>query len=168
MRRARGSVQVFTFRDGVLARAAHDLRLRLEAFEVGLDGEAVEATFDLRSLHVDGPMEGGVVRPERFGPGERTDIERALRKEILHTDRAPTARFEGRASPRGDGFAVAGQLALAGRRAPAAFDVRREGALYRAAIDITPSRWGIAPYKALLGAIRLKDLVRIELALEEI
>jgi len=28
--------------------------------------------------------------------------------------------------------------------------------------EIQPSQWGIAQYKALLGAIRLKDVVRIE------
>jgi hypothetical protein len=30
-----------------------------------------------------------------------------------------------------------------------------------------PTRWGIAPYRAMLGAIKLKDVVRIEAVLEE-
>ena len=168
MRRGKGSIHVFTFKDGVLARAAHDLRLRLEGFEVTLDGERLEATFDLRTLAVDGPVERGAVRRERFGAGERADIERNMRGEVLRVDRHPTARFTGRALPRGDGFQVSGDLALAGRSAPVAFDVRREGGAYRAELDIQPSRWGIAPYKALLGAIRLKDAVRIEVEIRDV
>jgi hypothetical protein len=30
-----------------------------------------------------------------------------------------------------------------------------------------PSKWGVGQYKALLGAIRVKDVVRIELSLQE-
>jgi hypothetical protein len=168
MRRARGSIQVFTFKDGLLSRAAHDLQLRLQGFDVTLDGERVEGMFDLRTLAVDGPVERGAVKPERFGAGERADIERNMRVDVLGTDRHPTARFSGRALPRGDGFQVSGDLELAGRRAPVAFDVRRQDGAYHAALDLQPSRWGIAPYKALLGAIRLKDAVRIELALSEV
>jgi polyisoprenoid-binding protein YceI len=167
MRRAKGSIHVFTFKDGLLARAAHDLRLALGRFEVTLEDDRVDGTFDLRTLAVDGPVERGAVHPERFGAGERTDIERNVRADVLHTDRYPEARFSGRALPRGDGFQVTGDLELAGRRAPIAFDVRRQDGVYRAALDLQPSRWGIAPYRALLGAIRLKDAVRIELALSD-
>ena len=65
------------------------------------------------------------------------------------------------------GFEVSGDLQLAGRTAPLAFSVRKEGSTFRSAFEINPSKWGIAQYKALLGAIRLKDVVRIELALSE-
>jgi hypothetical protein len=40
-----GTVHVFTFKEGLLARAAHDLRLRLERFRVSLDQEALVAIF---------------------------------------------------------------------------------------------------------------------------
>jgi hypothetical protein len=167
MRRAKGTIEVLTFKAGVLARAAHDLRLRLEQHEITLDGEKLQAALDLRSLRVEGPVESDVVRPERFTAADRDEIERAMRADVLHTDRHPMARFEGRALARGDGFDVEGELLLAGRRAPIAFDARGEGGVYRAAFDLQPSRWGIAPYKALLGAIRLRDVVRIELALRD-
>ena len=158
---------MFTYKAGLLARAAHDLRLRLETFQVTLDGEKMHGDFDLRSLRVEGPVEGGVVRRDLFDKGERTEIERAMNAEVLHTDRYPTARFEGLAPPRGKGLAVAGTLALVEREVPLAFDVRWEDGAYRAELEIRPSRWGIAPYRALLGTIRLQDRVRIELALTD-
>lgn len=167
MRRARGTIHIFTFKDGLLARAAHDLRLRLEDLEVRLDGESVESDLDLGSLRVDGPVEGGTLRPERFSAADRADIERITRDEVLRTARYPRGRFVGRAAARGEGFRVEGELALAGRSAPVGFDVRRQDGVFRAELEIRPSRWGVAPYRALLGAIRLQDRVRVELAVEE-
>jgi polyisoprenoid-binding protein YceI len=127
MQRARGTVVVFTFKDGLLARAAHDLALRCDGCEVTLDGNAVTATIPLRALTVVGPVEAGVVRPEVYDDQQRREIEATMRDQILHLGRYPEARFEGRALPRADGFDVSGDLALAGRRAPISFAVRREG-----------------------------------------
>jgi hypothetical protein len=160
MRRARGRLTVFTFKDGLLARAAHDLQLELDDLQLTLDGEAVRGEFPLRALRCIGPVEGGVVRPERYDAGRRADVERAMNEEILHTERHPAALFTGRATPRGEGFAVEGTLALAGGNAPLAFEVRREGGAYRASLELQPSRWGIPQYRAMLGAIRLQDRVR--------
>jgi len=167
MRTAKGTISVFTFKDGILARAAHDLALRMEQFDVTLDGDHITAVMPLEGLAVLGPVEGGVVRAERYDAAQRADVERTMHAEVLHSARSPEARFAGRAIADGAGFHVDGQLELAGRTATLAFDVRRDGDVYRARFEIPPSRWGIAPYKALLGAIKLKDSVRIELALTE-
>ena len=167
MRRAKGTIHIFTFKDGLLSAVAHDLRLRLEQFAVTLEGTAVHGEFDLKSIHLDGPVQNGVVRPEDYDDGKRADVEKAMHQDVLDTAKHPTARFKGQALSRDGGFAVSGDLELAGRTAPLAFDVRGENGNYRAEIEIAPSRWGIAQYKALLGAIRLKDQVRIEITLTD-
>ena len=167
MRRAKGTIHVFTFKDGLLSAVAHDLCLRIDQFVITLEGTAVHGEFDLKSLHLDGPVRDGVVHPEEYDAGKRADVEKATHQDVLHTDKHPTARFSGQAAPQGAGFAVSGELELAGRNAPLAFEVREEGGTYRARIDLVPSRWGIAEYKALLGAIRLKDRVRIEIELSD-
>jgi polyisoprenoid-binding protein YceI len=167
MRTARGTITVFTFKDGILARAAHDLALRMEPFEVALDGDRVTAVMPLEELAVLGPVEGGVVRAEQYDDARRAEVEQTMHTEVLRTARYPMARFAGRASADGGGFHVDGQLELAGRTTTLAFDVHHDGGTYRARFEIPPSRWGIQPYKALLGAIKVKDSVRIELALIE-
>jgi hypothetical protein len=167
VRAAKGTISVFTFKDGILARAAHDLALRLDRFEITLDGDRVTAMLPLEALSVVGPVEGGVVRADRYDAAQRDEVEGTMHAQILRTARNPTARFTGRALPQGTGFEVSGQFELAGRTATLSFDVHRDGDLYRARFEIPPSRWGIAPYKALLGAIKLKDVVRIELALSD-
>jgi polyisoprenoid-binding protein YceI len=167
MRTAEGTISVFTFKDGILARAAHDLALRMQRFEVTLDGDRVTAVMPLEGLEVLGPVENGAVRADRYDAAQRAEVEQTMHNEVLHSARNPTARFTGRAIADGTSFHVDGQLELAGRTATLTFDVRRDGDVYRARFEIPPSRWGIAPYKALLGAIKLKDNVRIELALTE-
>ena len=168
MRQAQGTIEVFTFKEGLLARAAHDLALRFEEFAVALDGEAVSAHFPLRALKVMGPVEGGAIRADLYDAGQRREVEQAMHGQVLLSARHPSARFIGRAIASPIGFEVSGRLELVGQSAPLDFSVQREGDLYRARFEIQPSRWGIAPYKALFGAIKLKDLVRVELRLADI
>lgn len=167
MRRATGIVHVFTFKEGVLSAAAHDLRLCLNRFDIILEGEQVRAEFELASLVVEGPMEGGVLNAAQYDAAKRAEVEKAMHGSVLRTEQHPKALFTGSATESGSGFDVKGELRLAGRSAPLAFTVRKEGAALRSSFELQPSKWGIAQYKALLGAIRLKDLVRIELDLTE-
>jgi polyisoprenoid-binding protein YceI len=167
VRRAGGRIAVFTFKEGLLARAAHDLQFDLARFEVTLDGDELRADLALDSLGLVGPVEHGVTRPDRYDAGERAEVERAMRQEVLRLDQHPTAHFIGRAIAEGSGYRVEGQLQLAGRTAPLAFDVDRRGTEYLARFELRPSQWGIPQHRALLGTIRLRDLVRIEATLTE-
>lgn len=166
MRRASGTLHVFTFKDGLLARAAHDLRLGLEDFSVLLDGNELRAEFDLRSLVVEGAIESGTLVP--YDAARRAEVAAALHDRVLKTTLHPTARFRGTAIAHDGGFDVHGELELVGRTGQLSFAVRRDGDRYRAELELEPSRWGIAPYRALLGAIRVKDSVRLELVLQEV
>jgi YceI-like domain len=167
MRRASGSCRVFTYKEGMLSRVAHDLRLAAKGCEVGLDGERVSARLPLSSLRVEGVMRDGALRADELDAKQRAEIEHALHTEILHTQARPEARYEGRAEPVDFGFRVTGELLLAGERAPLAFEVRHVDGSYSARFTLAPSQWRIQKYKALLGAIRLQDRVDVELSLRE-
>jgi len=168
MRRAVGRLDVFTFKAGVLALAAHDLHLRLEGFEATLEGEAVEAAFPLERLRLLGPVHNGVTQPDRYDVRQVAEVERAMREEILRVREHPVAQVRGRAAPRAGGWEVTGELELAGARAPVALVLAPEAGEYRGTVELHPSRWGIPEYRALLGAIRLQDRVRVEIALREV
>lgn len=153
-----------------MSAVAHDLRIQLRNFELTLDGTEVKGVFDLTSLFVEGPMQDGVLHAERYDAGKRADVAKAMHGEVLHTDKHPQAVFSGSATSSaggGDGYRVTGQLELAGKRGPLSFDVRNDRGAYRAEFELEPSRWGISQYKALLGAIKLKDVLRVELVLSE-
>jgi polyisoprenoid-binding protein YceI len=170
MRRATGSIRIFTFKEGLMSAVAHDLRVQLRSFQITLDGSEVKGEFDLKSLVVEGPMHNGVFDAAAYDESKRADVEKAMHDEVLHTHRHPTASFTGSVSPTGsqsEGYQVTGLLRLAGKSQPLHFDVRHDRGTYRAEFELKPSLWGISRYKALLGAIKLKDLLRIELALSE-
>ncbi len=150
-----------------MSAVAHDLRVSLQSFEVTLEGTVVKAEFDLKSLAVDGPMHHGALQAEQYDASKKADVAKAMHGEVLHTEKNPKASFSGAATPVGDGYRVDGHLQLAGSAQPLAFDVRNEGGTYRAEFELQPSRWGISQYKAMLGAIKLKDLFKVELALTE-
>ena len=167
MRRATVSLQIFTFKEGLLSAVAHDLRLGLAPFPIELDGETVRVRVPLGSLRVDGAVRDGVIQPGTLDGRQRADIERAALKDVLRADRYPTFEFDGIAVPRGAAFDVRGDLALAGRSAPVTFTMEGDGRAYQGHFAFRPSAWGIQPYRALLGAIRLQDHVRIELTATE-
>jgi polyisoprenoid-binding protein YceI len=167
MRRAKGTIQVFTFKEGLLSAVAHDLQIHLEKFDITLDGENVKGEFPLQSLNLVGPVENGVVQPDKYDAGKRADVHKAMNEDVLKTDRNPTARFSGRAAPKGEGYSVSGELELGGQKGPLSFDVAKQGASYTGEFEIQPSRWGVEQYKAALGTIRLKDQVKIRFALTE-
>jgi hypothetical protein len=167
MRRAKGTIQVFTFKEGLLSAVAHDLELKLDTFDLSLDGDTVRGEFPLKSITLVGPVEDGVAQPDKYDAGKRADVHKAMNEDVLRTDQHPTARFEGRAVAKGAGYSVGGELELAGKKAPLSFDVMKEGASYRGDFEIQPSRWGVEQYKAMLGAIRLKDHVKVRFTVTE-
>ena len=151
------TIQVFTYKDGLLARLAHDLRLTLRRFEIQRDGASVQARFWPGSLQVDGAIDRRA-QLEAMSDGDRRKIGENIAGDVLHLDRAPEASFRGQIVAGG---AVEGELTLAGRSAAVRVPVQVVGDRLRAEVTLAPSRWGIAPYKALAGAIKLQDRVLV-------
>ena len=160
-----GTVRVFTFKEGLLSRIAHDLRLDVGRFSVALDGDEVTAVFETRSLSVDGVMKKGRLDRRGLNKRDMAQVERTIRDEIFHSGRFPEISFGGRR----DGNRVTGTLEMKGRRSAVDFGIGADETHWRGRVELQPSRWGIPPYKALMGAIKLKDRVVVEfdLALRE-
>ena len=157
-------ITVFTFKDGLLARLAHDLQLTLGRFEVVRTGTAVRGSFWPASLTVDGAMgRGGVVDTQTLSAADRRKIADNIAQSVLKLEQFPEASFVGEVEA--GARAVAGTLTLAGRSAPLRVELRAQEGRLRGEVTLVPSRWGVAPYRALAGAIKLQDrvLVRVDL-----
>lgn len=50
---------------------------------------------------------------------------------------------------------------MAGQRRPLALLLGLSRDRLHGEVELTPSRWGIKPFKALMGAIKLQDRVRV-------
>jgi hypothetical protein len=158
---------VLTFKDGLLARLAHDLQIRATDWDVTIDGDAIVVRVGLKGLKVDGAVVGGRVSPGVLSAGDMGKIERTMNDEVLETGRWPEARFEGVIDRAG--MVVRGRLGMHGRSIELApIVVKNEGGRLRADVTLVPSRWDIAPYRALAGALKLQNqvIVRVSLALE--
>jgi hypothetical protein len=155
---------LFTFKEGLLSRIAHDLRLYVERFTITREGDEIIAKFEPASIVVDGVMHDDRLDPDGLGLRDRSKITQTIRDDILRTRLHPSVEFRGRLEL--PGLRCVGDLKLLGVRRPLTIQARREADRVRASVSLRPSEFGIAPYKALAGAIRLQDRVRVELDLD--
>lgn len=162
MNLAAEAVSVFTFKAGLLSRVAHDLHLRVDGATLTRDGDQVTGRFPVAGIRVERAVSGG-----SLSASDRAKIERTMRDEILHAGRFPTVTWAGSPARDGDTLRFEGALTLHGQTHPAAFAGRLEAGALVADAWLTPSRWGIPPYKALLGAIQLQDRVRVSLRIPD-
>ena len=154
------TLSVQTRRGGAAAKAGHDLLLHVTAWEgtltVGEDGapSAAELTADATSLRVQkgtGGMKG-------LDDSDKANIHQTIDDEVL---RRRDIVFRSTAV---DGGRVEGELTLAGQTRPLALDVAisDDGAV-SATVTITQSDWGMKPYSALFGTLKVLDDVEVAL-----
>jgi polyisoprenoid-binding protein YceI len=151
------SVRVFREPGALLARMAHDVEFLVERISVRETDSRVDVTFEPASLRVTGALVEGKVDPTLLDASDRAEIERNLRAQVLKTDKFPRGRFEGEFDATRVPSPVRGTLELLGKRQPISFELTRQGDSFVGELTIAPSRWGIAPYRALLGALKLRD-----------
>lgn len=162
-----GALHVFTFKEGLLSPLAHDLRLSMRRFAVELDGDQVTGRFWPATLSVDGVMRRGQLDTDGLKDHHKREIQGNITQKILRTDKNPQALFEGQREATGDGrWKVSGTLELAGRKAPLEMDVRLEGGAFKGKVELRQTRWGVKPFKAVGGTIKLKDKLFVEFSFD--
>jgi polyisoprenoid-binding protein YceI len=150
---------VFTFKEGLLSPLAHDLKLRVQRLEVDVDGErAVKATFDAASLKVLATRKDGADHPGLLPEFAFSEIEQNIRNEVLKAAQHPQVRFVStQVTPR----EVLGDLTLCG----VTKEIRcaRDGD--RVEVRLDQRDFGIKPYTAMLGTLKVKPEVVVQVRL---
>jgi polyisoprenoid-binding protein YceI len=160
---------VFTFKEGLLSPVAHDLRLRVARFDIEVDDTKtrVAARFDPSSLFVETAMKDGVESPGALSAADKHKIGRQIREQVLHVEAYPSIEFRSHdLTLRADGgYDVAGELTLHGARRP--LRARTQLAVGRQELEVRLHQpdFGIEPYRALLGTLKLHADVTIKLVL---
>ena len=158
---------VFTFRDGLLSRLAHDLKLQVERFSIEHDEKArqVQATFDPSSIRVVCARNEGSDTPEALSESDKSKIVDNINKEVLRTRKHPSIRFTSTGiRTRGEGRTVEGTLELCGRSRAVQAEIRPQGDLWVTEVTLNQPDFGIKPYTAALGALRVKPEVRVRVS----
>jgi hypothetical protein len=159
------TLRVRTARGGAAAKAGHDLVIHVASWEATLDvgegdeGIAVELDADARSLRV---HEGtGGIQPLK--DDDKHEIHRTIDGEVLegHPIRFRSTAVE--ALDEGRRLRVGGVLEIAGRSEEVDFElsVTPEGGI-EGGTTLRQTDWGIKPYSALFGALKVADEVEVE------
>jgi len=160
-----GELLVKTGRTGMGRRAGHDLVIEVTRWrgEVIVDtakpeDSTVSVEVDVNSFEV---REGlGGVKP--LTQNDRAEIKKTLRG-ILESESDPTITFHSTGiSNFAESWTVEGDLTIRGQTQPVTVNSVIVDDRVRGATTVKQTRWGIKPYSAFLGALKLADEVGVE------
>jgi polyisoprenoid-binding protein YceI len=161
-----GRLLIKTARTGLGAKVGHDLTIEVTRWRgrAVIDpadpaGCQVQVEADVASCEV---AEGtGGVKP--LTGSDRAEIKGTLTGKILRASRFPTITFVSRqVAGTPESFQLGGDLTIAGSTQPVTVRGALAAGRARGSATVTQSRWGIRPYTAFFGALRLRDDVEVE------
>ena len=111
-------IHVFTFKAGLLARVAHDLRLHVQRHALQVSAGKVRGHCDADSLIVDGVMTERGLDRAGLSDKDKLTIRETVRREILHSDVHPRIELEGDVSADASRGTIEARSACAAEAAP--------------------------------------------------
>jgi hypothetical protein len=155
---------VFTFKEGLLSPVAHDLRLLVQRFSIEIAAQIV-ASFDTASLVVDTPLKDGRENPSALSAADRAKIAEQIRHDVLHSQKYPMASFRSREHlARTDGgYDLSGELTLHGVSKTLDAKTQLLDGRQHLSLSLHQPDFGIIPYRAMLGTLKIRPDVRIEI-----
>jgi polyisoprenoid-binding protein YceI len=158
------SLVVKTYREGLAAKAGHDLIIEVRQWEATLEvGEDpsrsnLQLHADPRSLY---PREGlRGVKP--LTDKDRNEVRKNIDEKVLGGDPISFRSSAVETTGGGGRLSVRGELTIRGQTRPAGFElsVGTEGHVTGTA-RLVQSDWGIKPYRGLLGALKVRDSLEV-------
>jgi hypothetical protein len=155
-----GILAVRTSRTGAIAKAGHDLLMHVTEWRATLDiGDAPSLTLDADGTSLRVRKGTGGIKP--LDDDDLANIETTIDDEVLRK-RDITFR-SGSVQLDGDTVAVAGDLTLLGTTRPLAFELTLVDGRVTGAAVVKQTEWGMKPYTALFGTLKVADEVRVEI-----
>jgi Fe-Mn family superoxide dismutase len=161
-----GTLSVRTGRTGAAAKAGHDLLLHVTAWQATLEVSedpaqtSIVLDADATSLRV----REGTGGMQALGDDDKASIEETIDDDVLKRQGIEFRSTAVQTAADGSRISVQGELTLVGKARPIAFDltVDDDGKLSGSAV-VKQTDWGITPYSALFGALKVSDEVEVVL-----
>ncbi|HYM57792.1 MAG TPA: YceI family protein [Solirubrobacteraceae bacterium] len=158
------SLQVKTYREGVAAKAGHDLVIEVTRWEATVDiaadpaSSTIQLSADSRSLQVREGLRG--LKP--LTDKDRVEIGKNIDDKILRGQPISFRSSVVRPADADGRLTVEGELTMAGSTRPvtAQLDLGADDRV-SGTIPLTQSAWGIKPYRGLMGALKVRDELEI-------
>ncbi len=155
-----------SYKDGMGAKLAHDLVLKASRWSGTLNVDdnpsacSASVTVDPRSIEIV-DARGGV---KGLSDKDRRDIDKNINEKVLETGKFPELKFESTSvSGSEPNLTVAGNMTIKGTTRPVNVDLNVNGTTVTAQTSISQKDFGIKPFSAMMGAIKLRDDVDFEL-----
>jgi len=153
LRRDQLSLHLRTSRDGVLSPLGHDLDLLVDGVDVTRTQDEIVVVVDAASVRVHGVMKNGALSTGEPSQKDRTKIESNIQNHILKIKQYPEIRFRGSLEAE----RLVGDLTLCG--ATRSFSLELKEGVWIGAIH--QPDFGIEPYSALMGQLRVAPEVKV-------
>jgi hypothetical protein len=160
-------IVVYTFKEGLLSTFGHDLEIRATRFVIeGDEGtRRGEARIEAGALRVVGAVYDGVTKADALSDNDKRSIEDDIFQNVLDVDDHPEIRFVAlRVDEHGDEVLITGELSLHGVTRPLAMTARHKGDRWVADVPLHQPDFGITPFRAFLGSLRIKPDVRVHVS----
>jgi hypothetical protein len=159
---------VFVLKEGILSTVSHDLKLQVEEFEVAVDEptRAVAAIFNADSLRVVAAMNDGRDDPGVLSAEQKTQIALNIRLDVLKSREYPDITFVSESATTSDqGYVVRGALTIQQATQMITFPLRKTDGSYVAEANVHQPDFGIQPYSAMMGGIRVRPSVTVRVSI---
>ena len=159
-----GTLAVNTGRTGAVAKAGHDLLLHVTGWEGTLEigSDPAPSRLEVRADGGSLKVQQGTGGMQALDEDDKANIEQTIDDEVLRRDQITFRSTH--VAPAGDGLRVTGDLTLLGHTAPLSLDLAVNDGTFTAAGVIRQTDFGMKPYSALFGALKVADEVRVSLA----
>jgi polyisoprenoid-binding protein YceI len=158
------SLKVWTGKEGKVAKVGHNLEIEVSDWSATLSladsPDAIELTLNAnsRSLRV----LAGTGGMQKLGDDERENITTTINDEVLKGSEIKFTSTGAHGVDGTDDVHVHGDLTLFGKTAPASFTLSvADDNSFNGEAVIAQSDFGVKPYSALFGTLKVKDEVRV-------
>ncbi len=156
---------VIAWKEGLLSAVGHNVKVELRKFRIEFDGDRVTGTFDARSAASVCAVRDGRDDPNALSAKDRATIDGYLQNDILESRRHAEVRFTStRVELSGGEGEIEGDLTLRGRTRSITLAVTSTGGATVARVRLHQPDFGIAPFRAMLGALRIQPTIDVELS----
>lgn len=149
------------------AKLAHDLILTPAQWSGTMNVDADNPAASSASLAIDArsiQIVEAVGGMKSLSDKDRRDIAKNIDEKVLETGRHPQLTFESTSvSGSEPNFNVAGNMTIRGTTRPVNVALNVNGSQVTARTSISQKDFGIKPFSAMMGAIKLRDDVEFEL-----
>jgi YceI-like domain len=155
-----GTLTVRTGRKGAASKAGHDLRIEVTSWRADLElsgTPSMTLDADSRSFKV----REGTGGMKSLDDDDKANIEKTIDDEVL---KGASIEFRSTGvAVDGERVSVHGDLTIGGKTQPIAFDLLHNGGRLAGSAVVNQSGWGIKPYSALFGALKVADEVTVSI-----